>query len=82
MSDDMTPDTEPAGSLVPPAHRPPTAVGAPDVPPQPPLLPRMRRAAPPVLVEALERILDTLDDIGDSIARVAGIRRDAEPGGG
>jgi hypothetical protein len=42
----------------------------------------MRRAAPPVLVEALERILDTLDDIGDSIARVAGIRRDAEPGGG
>ncbi len=82
MPEDMTPDTEPAGNLVPPVHPPATAVGVPDMPPLRPMLPRMRRAAPPALVAALERVLDVLDDIGDSIARVAGIRRGPEPGGG
>jgi hypothetical protein len=77
MSDEHTPDTEPAGSLVPPSKHPPTAVGAASSPPPPPQAPlsRVRRLDWTSLGDIVERVLDTLDVVGDTIARAAGIRR-------
>jgi hypothetical protein len=79
MSEDFTPETEPAGSLVPPIKHPPTAVEATDVPlPPRPALTRIRQGEGGIGA-FVERMLDTLDAVGDSIARVARLRRAPAP---
>ena len=77
MSEDFTPETQPSGSLLPPDKNPPTAVGAASSPPPRPLpaLPRTRGRSIGAFVEQL---LDTLDVVGDSIARAAGLRRERQ----
>jgi len=79
MSEDMTPETEPECGLVPPIRRPPTAVAAAasPPPPRPPMLPRMPRSSVPFIGAMVERVLDTLDLLGDTIASAAGIRSGA-----
>ena len=75
------PPTEPAAALVPPPKLPPTALAAPALPPPPPRLPPMRWEERRVyiagsfdLLAVVNRVLDTLDTVGDTIAEVAGIR--------
>ena len=80
MSEDFTPETQPSGSLVPPDKKPPTAVGAATSPPPPPL-PALRsaRAARRMSIGVfVERVLDTLDLLGDTIASAAGLRSQGE----
>lgn len=73
--------TEPSGALVPPPKPPVTALAAPAVPPLPPRPPahhwRERRViigGSFDLLAAVNRVLDTLDEVGDRIAEAAGIR--------
>ena len=73
MSDEFTPTPEPSGSLVPPIKHPPTALAAATPPPRPPVHPSSRHLEGP-LARILSRVFDALDDIGDSIAEVAGLR--------
>ena len=75
------PSTEPSASLVPPPKLPPTALAAPALPPPPPRLPPMRWEERRIyiagsfdLLAVINRVLDTLDTVGDTIADVAGIR--------
>ena len=84
----LPPPTEPAGALVPPPKTPVTALSTAAEPPSPPpKLPAARwgstiresRRAIVVggsfdLIAAVNRVLDTLDVVGDRIAEVAGIR--------
>lgn len=81
MSEDFTPDTQPEGSLVPPNSNPPTAVAAAEapLPARRPSLPRMHSSRG--IGYYVERMLDTLDDLGDTIARVARLRRSPAPPG-
>ena len=75
MSEDLPPDTQPTGSLVPPVSHPPTAVGTAASPPPPPghALAR-RRATRLSFGELVEKMLDTLDVVGDTIAHATGLR--------
>ena len=68
--DDQTPDTQPAGALVPPPHRPPTALATADLP-LPPSRPRLARRR---FVPLLDAALDELDRLVDRIAAAAGLR--------
>ena len=76
MSEDLTPETQPSGSLVPPDKHPPTAVGAAMVPhpPSRPILPRSPGSRMSVGAFVVS-VLDTLDRVGDSIASAVGLRR-------
>ena len=73
MEDARVPETEPSGALGPPPKYPPTALAA-----AAPLLPRPRSDDPidagTLIARALERTLDALDRVGDSIASVVGLR--------
>jgi hypothetical protein len=73
MEDARLPETEPSGALVPPPANPPTALAA-----AAPLLPRPRRDdsldAATLVARAVERTLDALDRVGDSIASAVGLR--------
>lgn len=75
MSEDLSPDTHPAGILVPPVRHPPTAVGTAASPPPPPgqALARVRGARLS-FGELVEKMLDTLDVVGDTIANATGLR--------
>ncbi|PYP80748.1 MAG: hypothetical protein DMD35_03930 [Gemmatimonadetes bacterium] len=73
MEDARVPETEPSGALVPPPTHPPTALAtAAPVPP--------RRWADDaietrgLIARAVERTLDALDQVGDSIAAAVGLR--------
>lgn len=58
---EVKPQTEAKAELVPPARRPPTAVGAETPPPPPPEPPRMRPpGVPEPLGPVLHRFLETL----------------------
>ena len=72
--DERLPEPEPAGALVPPPVHPPTALAT--AAPLPP-----RRWADDELADArglvtrvVNRALDALDSVGDSIAEVVGLR--------
>ena len=73
MNDDLMPEPEPAGALVPAPRNPPTALatGA-------PLLPSSKAGAiaprEDFLSGFVRTTLDALDDVGDSIARAIGLR--------
>lgn len=59
--EEKEPQTEAKAELVPPARRPPTAVGAETPPPPPPEPPRMRpRDVPEPLGPVLHRFLETI----------------------
>ena len=74
--DDRSPETQPAGALVPPPRVPPTAVAT--SAPLPPRPQRRRETAPASigqsLARALRSALDELDLLGDRIAAAAGLR--------
>ena len=73
MEDARLPETEPSGALVPPPTHPPTALAA-----AAPLLPRRRpddaTDAATLIARFVERTLDALDRVGDSIASAVGLR--------
>ena len=73
MEDARLPETEPSGALVPPPTDPPIALAT-----AAPLPPRRWEddaiEARNVLVRAVERTLDALDRVGDSIADAVGLR--------
>ena len=73
MDDARVPETEPSGALVPPPTHPPTALAT-----AAPLPPRRRDddviEARNLLVRAVQRTLDALDQVGDSIAAAVGLR--------
>ena len=74
MDDERVPEPEPSGALVPPPVHPPTALAA-----ATPLSPRPWDdddliEARGLLQRAVSRALDALDDVGDSIAQVVGLR--------
>jgi hypothetical protein len=73
MIDDMLPEPAPSGALVPPPRNPPTALATADA-----LPPYDQRRLLPTPVGTLGRMveaaLDTLDEVGDRIARAAGLR--------
>ena len=82
---DPPPPTEPAGALVPPPKVPGTALSAPAVPPPPPHRPQSGRVRSWEehrvviggsfdLLATINRVLDTLDVVGDTIAHAAGVR--------
>lgn len=78
MDEDVTPTPQPDGSLLPPVRRPPTALAV-HTPPPPPT-PRPRSTARPrgligALGRGVTRVLDALDEAGDAIAGLAGLRR-------
>ena len=73
MDDARLPETEPSGALVPPPTPPPSALAiAAPVPP--------RRweddalDARDLLARTIDRTLDALDQVGDSIASAVGLR--------
>ena len=74
MIDDMLPEPEPAGALVPPPRNPPTAIAtAAPLPPRP----SSSRVITPregLLRTVVQSTLNALDDVGDSIARAVGLR--------
>lgn len=73
MDEERVPEPEPRGALVPPPVHPPTALAT--AAPLPP-----RRWADDaiesrgVLSRAVDRALDALDTVGDSIAEAVGLR--------
>jgi hypothetical protein len=73
MDDTRLPETEPSGALVPPPSHSPTALAT-----AAPLLPRRweddRLEARGFFLRAMERTLDALDQVGDSIAAAVGLR--------
>ena len=74
MDDERVPESEPSGALVPPPVHPPTALAA-----AAPLPPRRWDdddliEARDLLRRAVDRALDALDDVGDSVARAVGLR--------
>jgi hypothetical protein len=80
MEDDFRPDTQPAGELVPPPRKPPTAVAsaAPDPAPgeRPIAVRAWRRTGRPLsaLGGFVNGVFDVLDSLGDSIAEGVGLR--------
>ena len=73
MEDARLPEPEPSGALVPPPTHPPTALAT-----AAPLPPRRRPDealdAREVVARAVERTLDALDRVADSIAGAVGLR--------
>ena len=73
MDDERLPEPEPSGALVPPPTHAPTALAT-----AAPLPPRRRDddviEARNLLVRAVQRALDALDQAGDSIAAAVGLR--------
>ena len=73
MDEERIPETEPGAALVPPPVHPPTALAA-----AAPLRPRRWDdeviEARGVLERAVDRALDALDSVGDSIAEAVGLR--------
>ena len=73
MDDARLPQTESSGALVPPPSHPPTALAAAGSIP-----PRRWEAdvadARDLLERSIERTLDALDRVGDSIAAAVGLR--------
>jgi hypothetical protein len=73
MDDARLPESESSGTLVPPPSHPPSALAiAAPVPPR-----RWEDDALDVrdfLARTIERTLDTLDNVGDSIAAAVGLR--------
>jgi hypothetical protein len=73
MIDDILPEPEPAGALVPPPRNPPTALATSDA-----LPPRSeRRAISPrdgTLRRLVDTALNTLDSVGDRVAHAIGLR--------
>ena len=73
MIDDMLPEPEPAGALIPPPRNPPIALATADAP-----LPyREPRGVAPregIVRQVVQTALNALDDVGDSIARAVGLR--------
>ena len=71
--DERLPDPEPAGALVPPPVHPPTALAT-----AAPLPPRrtddLVADARGVIERVVDRALDALDTVGDSIAVAVGLR--------
>jgi hypothetical protein len=73
MMDDILPQPQPSGALVPPPRTPPTALATAE--PLPPLRPSGRVVRSEGLLRDLVRTtLDTLDSLGDSIAGAIGLR--------
>jgi hypothetical protein len=72
------PETQPAGSLVPPSGKPPTAIGA-DAEPPPtnpgrfPEMWRMRGWRQSWLAETVNQILDSADGLADKIRAQLGL---------
>ena len=83
MASDELPRPEPRGALVPPDRRPPTALGT-DTP-EPPRPPRqhwqrhMERTINigPDLKAAMNKVLDAVDRVAETIAVELGIRSEA-----
>lgn len=76
MEEDWSPPTEPQGALVPPGRNPPTAVGAPALPPPSPMPPRVTAGERgKSFLVAVNRVLDAVDDIADRIAAGMRLRR-------
>ena len=73
MDDERLPEPEPSGALVPPPTYPPSALA-----PAAPLPPRRWADAAidarGLVVRAIDRTLDALDQVGDSIAAAVGLR--------
>ncbi len=73
MDEERIPEPEPSGALVPPPVHPPTAIAT-----AAPLPPRRWDddviEARGVLERAVNRALDALDSVGDSIAGAVGLR--------
>lgn len=80
MESDNAPLPEPSGSLVPPPRYPPTAlaVATPPPPRRPPRNPLERFRDDPrtkrFVDNAITAIFDRADELGDSIAKVFGLR--------
>ena len=73
MDDERIPEPEPAGALVPPPVHPPTALAtAAPLPPRP--WHEDAIDARGVIERAVNRALDALDTVGDSIAEAVGLR--------
>jgi hypothetical protein len=73
MMDDILPEPQPGGALVPPPRTPPTALATAE--PLPPPRPSSRIVRSEGLFRDLVRdTLDTLDSLGDSIASAIGLR--------
>jgi hypothetical protein len=73
MTDELMPEPEPAGALVPPPRNPPTAIAT--AAPMPPSGPSKAIAPREGFFRGLvQATLNTLDDVGDSIARAIGLR--------
>ncbi|MEO6528966.1 MAG: hypothetical protein ABIP93_20275 [Gemmatimonadaceae bacterium] len=73
MNDELMPEPEPSGALVPPPRHPPTAIAT--AAPLPPSRPT--RAITPregFFRDLVQTTLNTLDEVGDSIARAIGLR--------
>ena len=77
--DDVAPQTEPKGELIPPPRKPPTAVAADAAEPEP-RPPRSvqrwkrptRGPVPKAIVRAVDAVLDVLDSVGDAVRAAAG----------
>jgi len=73
MDDERLPEPEPSGALIPPPTYPPSALAT-----AAPLPPRRWADdsidARGIVVRAIDRTLDALDQVGDSIAAAVGLR--------
>ena len=71
MDDERIPEPAPSGALVPPPSYPPTALAT-----AAPLPPRREDTIDvrTVFARVVDRTLDTLDSVGDSIAQAVGLR--------
>lgn len=73
MPDDSLPEPQPSGALVPPPRTPPVALAT--IEPQPPLRPRADAVDPQRgLLRLVDAALDALDDVGDRVASLVGLR--------
>ena len=74
MNDDLMPEPEPAGALVPPPRNPPTALASAATPLLPSRPSRVITPREDFFRGIVRSTLDALDDAGDSIARAIGLR--------
>lgn len=73
MDDERLPEPQPSGALIPPPTYPPSALAtAAPLPPRPWADDSIE--ARDILVRVLDRTLDALDRVGDSIAAAVGLR--------
>ena len=73
MIDDMLPEPQPDGALVPPPRNPPTALATADALP-PRREPRDVATHEGFFRQVVQTTLDTLDEVGDRIAHAVGLR--------